>query len=169
MDILHTLEKQHHEVDVLFERLAKSEEKSKKQRVLITILNNLAAHMDSEEEVFYPAARKIDLKEVSDALKEHGDIRKKIKMLGASLRKDESEQLTQTTDDLRKAVTHHVHEEETELFPILRQEMPYGERVLLNDRYLKAFEQHLEEGVIPFTPIPSLHSKEAFASPTPHA
>lgn len=156
MEILRTLEKQHHEVDVLFERFRKNRDISKRQRILTTLVNNLTAHMAAEEEVLYPMVRKLESQGLKDGLKEHNDIRRMLEPVTSAMRTMALVKMDSLVTDLRRCVTRHVTEEEFELFPALRIAMSEDDRVELNEKYVRVFEMHLQGAVMPFQNVPRM-------------
>jgi hemerythrin superfamily protein len=116
------LEKDHREVERLFERLEKAKGPDARLRAFAEVKAALTLHAQLEEGIFYPAVRtahdeKVQ-EDVSEALAEHLDV----KSLLADI---------EGTDPSRDAfavkclllideVSHHVEEEEREMFPRAR-------------------------------------------------
>lgn len=82
----------------------------------------LSVHMDVEEKLFYPAAAEAtgDKELVDHAYAEHAAARKFVDEIGAALR-GEGELSDATVTSLRVAIEEHVVEEESELFPEVRE------------------------------------------------
>jgi hemerythrin superfamily protein len=119
-DAVTLLERDHREIDALFDRfdeLSEDGSAAERARVVEEICAVLAVHAAIEEEIFYPAVRR-HVKDVRDlvdeAVVEHGTLKDLIARL----------ERMQPADDLYKAnvtvlkeyVQHHVKEEERELF-----------------------------------------------------
>jgi ferritin-like metal-binding protein YciE len=97
------------------------EAESLKQRrawIAATIVKALTAHMSIEEEIFYPAAAEAvrDRELVDNAIAEHEQAKSLIARLGAA-GADPDEVMTA----LRREIEKHIAEEESELFPAVRE------------------------------------------------
>lgn len=90
------------------------------------ICENLAIHMDMEEQYFYP-----EISDVSDegndltdeAMKEHNEVKMHIKEAGMA--EDEAE-LDKHVTMMEKEVLHHVEEEETKIFSFAEENLKDG-------------------------------------------
>lgn len=115
------LEIEHREVEGFFAAYAKTSDKQTKLRLMERICLDLEAHTELEETVFYPAAREAtgDDKLLDHAEQEHGEAKEMV----AELRK--AAEAGKTADELvqklQKAIADHVEEEESQLFPELRE------------------------------------------------
>ncbi len=118
-DAIKLLIADHREVEALFKDFREAKDDGKEAAIVDEICEALSVHAEIEEEVFYPAAR--------DALKEKGDdLLDEAEVEHASI-KELVEQLQQAEPDedlydakvkvLCEYVSHHVKEEEGELFP----------------------------------------------------
>lgn len=85
-----------------------------------TLKQDLVLHMDMEEKAVYPELKRLeDLKdEMEDAVKEHQELRTSLKALNADT---PDEELLQR---LLRMVSHHVSNEEEEIFTLARRVMP---------------------------------------------
>jgi hemerythrin-like domain-containing protein len=111
------LEADHREVEALFEQYEKLEDQPKKEVLALKICLSLQIHTQIEEEIFYPAARKAIAKSelIDEAIVEHAAAKKLIAEI----------ETMEVGDKLRDAkvkvlgeqISHHVEEEENELFP----------------------------------------------------
>jgi hypothetical protein len=114
---LDLLEKDHQEVDGLFEEYEMLEDADEKERMALKICLALTVHTQIEEEIFYPAAREaIEKAELIDeAIVEHTSA----KQLIAEIEEMESgdELYDAKVKVLGEQVRHHVKEEEDKLFP----------------------------------------------------
>ena len=124
-DAIEQLQEDHRQVEALFrefEELADSDDADAKESVATQICEKLTVHAQVEEEIFYPAARQAlggDTEIIDEAEEEHADAKQLIA---------EIEEMSPDDDDfdakvksLNEAITHHVEEEEGEMFPKLRQ------------------------------------------------
>ena len=118
MDAIELLKEDHKKVEKIF---AAMEKKDNRQKMFPELDRELSVHAEIEEKIFYPATKEAEPTRdlVLESIEEH----KQIKMVLADL-----EQTDMTTDVwgaalmvLREDVTHHVGEEEDELFPKVRK------------------------------------------------
>lgn len=120
-DVLKLLKADHDKVKKLFEKFEelKDKENSTKQKgeVVQQICADLTVHALAEEAVFYPAAREVlddeDLMDEADV--EHAGAKELIAQLRAMSPEDSHYDAKVTV--LSEYITHHVKEEETEMFP----------------------------------------------------
>ena len=120
MDALELLEEDHEKVKELFDQAEEADEKQQRQ-IFQRIKTELETHTHIEETVFYPAMEKHqELKKmVSEALKEHGQVKKLLREMDSGLAGDDFESKLK---DLMEAVEHHAEdEEEGKMFPKIRE------------------------------------------------
>lgn len=124
MHALSLLKADHRTVESLFDEILATNAKSKKQTLIKKIIKELSIHAAIEEQVFYPAVRDAvkDAKdEVLEALEEHHIVKWVLSELeGMS---PEMERFDAKVKVLCENVTHHVKEEETKLFKMVRRNM----------------------------------------------
>jgi hypothetical protein len=144
------LEEDHHEVEILFGEYAGLEDDAEKEALALKICLMLQVHAQIEEEIFYPEARKAISKPelVDEAIVEHASAKQLIAEIEAM----------EIGDNLRDAkvkvlgeqISHHVEEEESELFPEVEgSEMDLealGQRMA--DRKTELLKQLAAEGEI---------------------
>ena len=123
-DALEMLKDDHRQVEALFkeyEQLAGGEDIAAKEVVATEICEKLTVHAQLEEEVFYPAARQVlDKQEIIDeAEEEHADAKQLIAELEEMSPEDDA--YDATVKSLSDAIAHHVEEEESEMFPKLKE------------------------------------------------
>ena len=116
-DAIALLKADHRKVEDLFEQFEKASGTSRKQKLAEQICNELKVHTTIEEEIFYPAAREaLDAQNLLDEAEvEHATAKDLIEQI----------QSMDPTDELYDAkvkvlgeyVSHHVQEEEDEIFP----------------------------------------------------
>ena len=117
MDAIVMLKDDHKEVRLLFRAMEKGE-----LDVVPDICAALTTHAHLEEQVFYPAVRaevEDSDSEILEALEEHHVATRLIEELEGMDPGDEAYQAKATV--LMENVLHHVKEEETELFPLVRE------------------------------------------------
>lgn len=115
-DILELLENQHREVEQLFAQYDQAQED--KSAIVAQVTEALQLHTTIEEEILYPVLRErlANGEEKADhAIEEHDLVDSVLDQLEAEPSNEGA------FADLREKVTHHVAEEEHELFPELRE------------------------------------------------
>ncbi len=118
-DALTLIKNDHREVDELFAKALDEETPSAQRRsVVAKIVQALTVHAQMEEAIFYPALRKAGGKDerdsVLEAAEEHGVVKDLIAKIVAIRGRDET--LNAKVTVLKELVTHHVKEEESEIF-----------------------------------------------------
>jgi iron-sulfur cluster repair protein YtfE (RIC family) len=106
----------HEEVSALFQEAAAATDSKKK--IVDKLCSSLTVHATIEEEIFYPACEKqvpgaADL--LAEAKNEHAGMKQRIaRIQGGTMDKAA---LEEEVSKLEQDVTHHVQEEQDELFP----------------------------------------------------
>jgi hemerythrin superfamily protein len=120
-DAIALLEADHREVDDLFERYEGAESDVDKGELAAAICLALKVHARIEEELFYPPAREKtgDADLVDEAVVEHMGAKTLIAQIEAM--KPGQPLYDAKVKVLSEQVRHHVEEEETELFPEVRE------------------------------------------------
>lgn len=123
MKVTLLLKRDHAEVEGLFQQFDKLTDTDRRAESFERIRQELEAHAQVEEELFYPACAKFaDLKDlVQEAQQEHRMVRQlcaEISRLDPS--DDEYVDKVQTLHD---NVRHHVEEEENEIFPAIKKHL----------------------------------------------
>ena len=131
MDAITLLKQDHKTVNGLFRKYEKLGDEAyvSKREVVDQIIEELSVHAVIEEQVFYPAVKGIsdDLKDhVLESLEEHHVVKWLLDEL-VSLDAD-AERFNAKVTVLIENVRHHVEEEETEFFPLVRESL--GRKVL---------------------------------------
>lgn len=120
-DVTRLLEEDHRVVMGWFDAYRFETDPAYKQAWAVRICTALMAHMQAEEEILYPAARKAfaDKGRVEEAEREHDEARQLIdRIVEAGSATSQEEDLILT---LSAAIQAHVAEEESEFFPRVRQ------------------------------------------------
>ena len=117
MSAIELLEADHAEVEGDFEKYEQLDDAAEKQELALKICTALRVHTQIEEEMFYPAAREaIEKTELIDeALVEHGSAKQLIAEIEDMDAEDEL--YDAKVKVLGEQVSHHIEEEEDELFP----------------------------------------------------
>jgi hemerythrin superfamily protein len=124
MDAITLLKNEHKAVETLFKRFEKAGPSAAKTKgdVVARIVEALSKHAAIEEQVFYPAVR-AELPDEEDtvleALEEHHVVKWTLSELDGM--DPTAERFNAKVTVLIETVRHHVEEEETELFPAVRQ------------------------------------------------
>jgi hemerythrin superfamily protein len=139
MDIYSYLKKDHQLVSDLMEQVGKSEAEQR-EPLFKQIKQELSLHADSEEETFYKAVEdasrtKSAEEKVEHAEEEHDEIREYLDKLSAINYK--TEEWVMCFGEFKHAVTHHVKEEEGELFEKAKK--------YLSDTQAESLAQQMEE------------------------
>lgn len=155
MDAITLLEKQHREVEKLFEEFKKSSKKEDHERSLALfheIANHLAIHCTIEEKVFYPSVYIGETEEkLQEAVEEHLSAKRIIAdLLDLEPTDDSFEAKMQV---LEEQIKHHVEEEEDELFKDVKKNFTKEELIIMASQ-MQAMAEALEAGE-PAADIPS--------------
>ena len=141
MDAITTLKDDHKAVEALFKRFEKAGDRaySEKRAIVDRIVEELSKHAAIEEQLFYPVVRATVPKTEDialESLEEHHIVKWVLSELDEMSPEDERFDAKVTV--LIENVRHHVKEEETEFFPMVRDEL--GRRALgdLGDAMAKA-------------------------------
>lgn len=119
MDIYNYLKKDHQKVADLMEQVIASKDPAERQSLFETIKMELTLHADTEEQTFYKAiedatrSKQVEEK-IEHANHEHDEIREYIEKLSTTPVTDEL--WLETFGEFKHSVTHHVEEEEGEIF-----------------------------------------------------
>jgi len=134
MNAIDLLESQHREVEKLFSKIEKSKSDAVKGRLFEEIADKLAVHASIEEHHFYPAVKAKRTEDILlESLEEHLGIKRVLSDLLDTEPNDET--FDAKIKVLTEQVSHHVKEEETELFPKVRK--------LLSSEQLEAIGQEM--------------------------
>jgi hemerythrin superfamily protein len=133
---------QHRLVEELFERL----ESSKKgfDGTLRALADDLIAHISIEEQLFYPAVRKVNPDLILEGLEEHAMGRFALRRLLGTRASDK--QLKARLEALKELMTSHHHEEEHDLFPAVRRLMSDVALEKLGAKMQALFDANLKRG-----------------------
>lgn len=123
-DVIVLLKNDHAEVKKLFkqfDKLAENEDTQGKVQIANKICAELIAHTIAEEEIFYPGARSAtdDDDMLNEAIVEHDSAKDLISQIQAMDPEDPMYDAKVTV--LGEYINHHVEEEETEMFPEVRE------------------------------------------------
>lgn len=119
MDIYNYLKKDHQLVADLMEQVIASQDLSQREELFVQIKMELTLHADTEEATFYKAIEdatrsKSVEEQIEHAHGEHDEVREYLEKLESL--DIESEEWIEQFGEFKHAVTHHVEEEEGEIF-----------------------------------------------------
>jgi hemerythrin superfamily protein len=120
MDAIELLESQHREVEDLFSEIEDAGDTAAKTALFEELADKLAIHAAIEEHHFYPAVKAERTEDILlEALEEHLGIKR---VLADLLKTDADDQTFDAKIKvLKETVSHHVEEEESDLFPKVRK------------------------------------------------
>jgi hemerythrin superfamily protein len=141
MDAVTLIKKDHQEVEALFRRYEKLGPRAYRQagQIRDRVCRELTIHAAIEEEVLYPATRRIrgeTQRMVEEAEDEHAQARKAIAKLQTV--SPESVKFPGAMGRLMGGVRHHVKEEEGEILPKIQKALSKAEREKLGERLAQA-------------------------------
>ncbi|HET6146829.1 MAG TPA: hemerythrin domain-containing protein [Polyangia bacterium] len=143
MDAIELLESQHREVEELFSEIEDAGDTATKAALFEELADKLAIHAAIEEHHFYPAVKADRTEDILlEALEEHLGIKRVL----ADLLKTEADDETfdAKIKVLKETVSHHVEEEESDLFPKVRKLFDKERREALGQE-MSAEQAELEE------------------------
>ncbi|MFP5578115.1 MAG: hemerythrin domain-containing protein [Acidimicrobiia bacterium] len=127
MDAIKLLTEDHDEVRALFDQFRQAQEAEDMDRMKELqqkIFSELEAHTRIEEDIFYPAVREADEDELGDAVAEGVQEHHVVKLLMREIESVSGEETyIAKMKVLMENVEHHAEEEETEMFPEVRERM----------------------------------------------
>ncbi|MDQ3322764.1 MAG: hemerythrin domain-containing protein [Acidobacteriota bacterium] len=121
MNAIELLKSDHDKVEELFKQVEATEDENKKHGLFTQIKAELETHTHIEETIFYPAI--MVNKEIKDIVLEGLEEHKQAKTLLRDIPNlsDGSEKFDAKLKVLMEDVEHHVEEEESEMFPLVKK------------------------------------------------
>jgi hemerythrin-like domain-containing protein len=110
------LESQHRRVESLLKQLESGV--ADHETLRDELANHLAAHMAIEQDIFYPAIKRVNDDLVNESYEEHALAEVALKRLLAT--DPEDDEFRPRVIALKELIQHHVQEEEEELFPAVQ-------------------------------------------------
>ncbi len=140
-DAIHVLTEDHRRVEELFVRFEQTGDGAHKRRqdLVQRITEALSVHASIEEEIFYPAARRVGrdgVDDVLEALEEHHLV--KLTLAELETMDPSHERYGAKVTVLIESVRHHVKEEERELFPSVRNTLDRAQLRDIGDELVAA-------------------------------
>lgn len=145
-DVLALIEADHRKVEELFAELESAKDAKKGQQIFKEIYKELTLHAKAEELVFYPAMQEYDEAQeyIEEAEEEHNSVKILLEQM-KGLKSNDAEFQTKMKH-LKESVTHHVEEEESEIFEVVRECMDEEELQELAQEF-KAAKTRLESDI----------------------
>lgn len=149
MNAIEFLENQHRKVEGLFDDI--ENDNVNKNQLINELANNIIGHMIIEEKIFYPFVRENAKEELEDQVleskEEHATARWVLEQLLSTKPESEEENLVSARlHVLMDLISHHVEEEESSIFPIIRKRCENSVLEDLGNDLEKLFEEALETG-----------------------
>lgn len=142
------LKTQHRKVEGILKKLESG--RSEAGPLLEELARDLPAHMQIEQDLFYPAVREIDEDLVLESFEEHSVAEIALKRLLATPGDDPTFKAKATT--LKELIMHHVEEEEGDLFPKVDKKLPTEKNQELGRQMKEMFEQASQQSIEPTIP-----------------
>lgn len=145
-DILTLIEADHRKAEQLMTELENTKDSKKTQSLFKEIYKELTLHAKAEELVFYPAMEEYDETEeyIEEAEQEHDSVKVLLEEM-KKLQPGDAE-FQAKFEALKEAVNHHVEEEESEIFEVVRECMEEDELKELGQEF-QAAKTRLEADV----------------------
>jgi hemerythrin superfamily protein len=141
MDALTLLKNDHRSVEKLFKRFEHTGERAfaERRKIVDRIIEELSQHAAIEEQVFYPVVL-ATVRGANDMALESLEEHHVVKWLLSELRgmDPHAERFEARVTVLIESVRHHVQDEETELFPKVRQQLSRADLVEVGDELAHA-------------------------------
>ena len=107
-----------------------------RKRLFEQIRTNVMVHSQVEEEILYPIMRNLMFmrgeSKVDESYREHQQIKDLLN--GMAMMDPNTDAFDNRFDDFKSRIQHHVEEEESEMFPVVRQRMSTEEQEHLGQR-----------------------------------
>jgi len=138
MEVIPVLEADHRKVEALFKEIEESNDKEQTAQLFKQLKADLTAHSIAEEETVYRRFAGAEGMEeiVEDSQQEHEDLRALLDETSDLLGKRAA--FMEKVQELKNVVTHHVEEEENEMFKLIRAHSSEEERIGLTGEFLAA-------------------------------
>ena len=140
--IMKTLAEEHGEVSMLLKRCKAATDGGSRRELFAEIRDKLLCHAHCEEQEFYaPLREHAETQEMAThSAREHKEIETKVKALSAT--DASTERWKDLFSELADTVSHHVKEEENELFPRAQKALSTEQLDAMNDNYLRSKQEY---------------------------
>lgn len=145
-DVIELLIKQHRDMEALFDRISDAEPEKRKD-LFEKMADDLAIHIKSEEQVFYPEVHTDKIEDdLLESLEEHLSLKRLLSDLLALEPSDKSFEAKFKV--LKEQTEHHHKEEEESLFPAVQKTLNQAQRNELGEEVARK-QSDLNEGEAP--------------------
>jgi hemerythrin-like domain-containing protein len=130
-DIVDRIEHDHREVEALFAQF----DRAPNRGLALKICEELEVHTNAEEAAVYPVLEEelsSEADKVQEAENEHQEARELIEQIRSV---EDLAELVELMGQLEAAISHHVDEEESEMLPKARRELPSRELDELGEKF----------------------------------
>ena len=135
-DPMRILKADHREVEKLLKQLAESEEGAEREEMVSELVTKLTAHMEAEESIVYPPVKaEVGAEDEEEASVEHELAREGLQKV---VQMSEMPGFGAAVEMLMGGISHHVHEEEHELLPELKDSLEREEWLRIGDALVEA-------------------------------
>jgi hemerythrin superfamily protein len=143
IDVVELIKNDHREVERLFDLMKQHPATRGLNFPVVSAL--LIAHSRAEESEVYPVAKDEagETEEVAHSQGEHAEAEHMLEEMAAM--DPESAEFDTALDELIKAVSHHVEEEESKVLPGIKQRLSDARRADLGEAFVTARTEHLGE------------------------
>ncbi|MBM3632566.1 MAG: hemerythrin domain-containing protein [Alphaproteobacteria bacterium] len=121
MNIYNYLKKDHRAVDEIFQHILSTKSLKKRESLFEEVAKELLLHIETENATFYNALREYEeiYEKIEHADKEHEEVKEYISRIrGVSI---ENEKWMELFGEFKHSVTHHVEEEEGDIFDLAKE------------------------------------------------
>jgi hemerythrin-like domain-containing protein len=133
-DVIERIEHDHREVEEMFAAF----KSNPKKQTAVEICDELDKHTRAEDQAVYPVFAE-ELSDEKSKVKEASNEHKEARQLIGQIRNTKDDQhLAELMQQLEQAIQHHVQEEESEMLPKARRELPTEELDELGQRFEEA-------------------------------
>jgi hemerythrin superfamily protein len=142
MDAIDYLRRQHHEMERAMAQVMETDDASGIRSRFTEVADQLTMHIESEEQVFYPAVKAERTEDILlESLEEHLSLKR---LLADLIALDTADKTFEAKFKVLKEQTEHHHKEEEEhLFPKVMKLLDAGKRASLGDR-MQALQSELK-------------------------
>jgi hemerythrin superfamily protein len=142
MDAIDLLIRQHRQMEAAMKQVLEAPAETDKRSLFSDVADELTTHIESEEQIFYPAVRAKRTEDILlESLEEHLSLKR---LLADLLALEPSEQTFEPKFKvLKEQAEHHHKEEEENLFPKVKKLLDGPQRDALGDEMI-ALQQRLE-------------------------
>lgn len=144
MNAIDLLKEQHEKVTKVLTKM--SEGATPNSSEVRQVADELVAHMVIEEHIFYPRVKTLMKDMINESFEEHAVARFELARL---IQATGTEKKTRALV-LKELLEHHIKEEEQEMFPKVKKEIPAEELERLGAKMKAAFDKAVEQGYATF-------------------